>query len=142
MRTRLALALCLALTACGGDDQPAADGPAADARGADGPGADAPAADARAADAPAADAAVVDGPSTDGGVTACGDMGLSCDRATQMCVRRAGGIGFTYACAAVPAGCDANRTCACAAATLCTAPFDVCADDGDNTISCECPVCA
>ncbi len=44
-------------------------------------------------------------------------------------------------CEPVPAGCESDRTCACAGASLCPPPFDTCRDLGRNTMSCDCPQC-
>jgi|SRR6185295_1701752 len=134
MKPRLLLVLCLALGACGGDDDtapPPGDG-AADGSGNDGSSSDGAPADMSSADSPAADAAT--------GSTPCGD-GLECDRQTEVCVRHAGGPGFSYACEAVPEGCETDRTCACVAATLCSGAYEECIDQGDNSVSCDCPVC-
>jgi hypothetical protein len=73
--------------------------------------------------------------------TPCGPD-LSCDSANEICVSREPiGPSITYSCEAVPAGCDSDRTCACAGASLCQAPFDTCHDTATNTIDCECLAC-
>jgi hypothetical protein len=73
--------------------------------------------------------------------TPCGPD-LSCDSASEMCVSR-GPVGpsVVYACDAVPAGCETDRTCACAGASLCQPPFDSCRDAAKNEIFCECLQC-
>jgi len=71
--------------------------------------------------------------------TPCGPD-LSCDSASQICVRREqGGPGVIYACEPVPAGCEADRSCGCAGTSLCQ-PFP-CQDEGANSIACVCPAC-
>src|SRR6266516_2632461 len=71
--------------------------------------------------------------------TPCGPE-LSCDSASQICVRREhGGPGVFYACEAVPSGCESDRSCGCVRASLC--PFDTCQDEGPNSISCVCEGC-
>jgi hypothetical protein len=71
----------------------------------------------------------------------CGPT-LTCDPETEMCVSH-GPVGpaVVYECRDVPAGCEVDRTCACASGTLCVAPFDVCTDVGPDAIHCECPQC-
>lgn len=63
---------------------------------------------------------------------------LMCDTATQMCVV-SGPFGPTNTsdCESVPAGCENDRTCACAADTLCPSPTDTCTETADNTIYCD-----
>jgi hypothetical protein len=84
-----------------------------------------------------------DGPGDDGeGSTSCGDPPeTTCDRASEICVRRVLGAGVTYACEPLPDGCDAERTCAdCAEA--CEEPADTCADtEEDNLLACTCIEC-
>ncbi len=74
--------------------------------------------------------------------TSCGPF-LSCDRETEVCrSRQPIGPAIVYECVPVPSGCESDRSCACAAAALCTGAFAVCRDDlGDNRIDCECPLC-
>jgi hypothetical protein len=74
--------------------------------------------------------------------TSCGPS-LACAAATEICVESGPvGPGSTFACKPVPAGCTANRTCACVGGTLCTGAFDTCHDvNTPNTIYCECPAC-
>jgi hypothetical protein len=74
--------------------------------------------------------------------TSCGPF-LSCDRNTEVCrSRQPIGPAIVYDCVPVPSGCESDRSCACAAAALCTGAFAVCRDDlGDNRIDCECPLC-
>ena len=73
--------------------------------------------------------------------TPCGPT-LMCDSATEICVS-SGPVGpaIIYECQPVPAGCEFERTCACAAASLCQPPFVVCTDVGNNAIDCNCPPC-
>jgi hypothetical protein len=73
--------------------------------------------------------------------TPCGPD-LSCDSMTQICVSR-GPVGpsVVYACAPVPPGCELDRTCGCAGASLCQPPFDTCQDTDRNEIFCECVEC-
>lgn len=72
----------------------------------------------------------------------CGPF-LSCDRETEVCrSRQPIGPAIVYDCVPVPSGCEADRSCACAGAALCTGAFAVCRDDlGDDRIDCECPQC-
>ena len=74
--------------------------------------------------------------------TPCGMM--SCDRATQICVRRFGlGPIGPPTCERVPEGCEGDRSCDCVGEALCTDISNVCIDvDADNTVHCECPICA
>lgn len=117
-----ALALWLLLVSCGGDDDGGTDGPVADA--------------ALGADSSEVlpDAAIE---------TACGEEPVTyCERASEICVESELGAGIIYECVPLPAGCDAERTCA-ACADACEEPADTCADTGrDNTLSCACIECA
>jgi hypothetical protein len=70
--------------------------------------------------------------------TPCGDTW--CDPATEICVSRSAFV-VTHECESVPAGCESDRTCGCAAATLCEDPFNACSDTGPNAIDCACPAC-
>ncbi len=73
--------------------------------------------------------------------TPCGPA-LSCDTATEICVAREPvGPAITYACEPVPPGCESDRSCRCAGASLCQGAFSTCADAGPNAITCECPLC-
>ncbi len=73
---------------------------------------------------------------------ACGPTGLTCDPATEVCVARTPiGPAIVHSCEAVPAGCDADRTCGCAGAALCTGGFDRCTELGENELQCECERC-
>jgi hypothetical protein len=76
------------------------------------------------------------------GPTACGPN-LNCDGATEICVAREPvGPSIQWSCRPVPAGCERDRTCACAASTLCDATFVQCTDvPGPNAIDCNCPTC-
>jgi hypothetical protein len=72
--------------------------------------------------------------------TPCGQT--TCDATTEICVASfPHGPAIDYQCQPIPAGCEGDRSCRCAAATLCVAPFNLCTDAGPNQISCECPVC-
>jgi hypothetical protein len=80
-------------------------------------------------------------PSCDLSPTPCGPS-LTCDGASEICVSRESvGPAIVYECRPVPAGCEFDRTCACAGASLCQPPFDVCSDAGSNAIDCVCPLC-
>jgi hypothetical protein len=73
--------------------------------------------------------------------TPCGP-GLTCDGAAEICVSREPvGPAIIYECRPVPAGCELDRTCACAGTKLCQPPFDLCSDAGSNAIDCVCPLC-
>ena len=77
--------------------------------------------------------------SASGTPTPCGPE-LTCDSARQICVRREqGGPGVFYSCEPVPAGCEADRSCRCAGASLCQAL--TCQDEGPNAIACLCSAC-
>jgi hypothetical protein len=76
-------------------------------------------------------------------MTACGDDPIIyCERATEICVQRSAGAGFTYSCEPLPDGCDAERSCDFCAEACGSAEFECADSDGDNTLSCECVVCA
>ncbi len=64
--------------------------------------------------------------------------GLQCDRATEVCVV-VGPIGPAEisSCEPVPAGCEADRTCACMEAVACPQYTVQCVDRADNTIYCD-----
>ena len=71
--------------------------------------------------------------------TECGTT--TCDAASEICVIDPAGPGFLYRCAAVPPGCENDRTCACASG-LCSDVTN-CVDSGpENTLTCDCPQCA
>ena len=73
--------------------------------------------------------------------TPCGPA-LSCDTASEVCVAREPvGPAIIYACAPVPAGCESDRSCRCAGASLCQGAFGTCVDAGPNSITCECLLC-
>ncbi len=73
--------------------------------------------------------------------TPCGPQ-LSCDSTSEVCVTH-GPVGpaVLYACEPVPSGCESDRSCACAGASLCRAPFDTCQDEAPNAIFCDCVGC-
>jgi cysteine-rich repeat protein len=72
--------------------------------------------------------------------TPCGPL-LSCDAAREICVESyAGGPGVHYRCDAVPSGCAADRSCACAGKAVCRS-FQTCAERAPNTLFCDCPLC-
>lgn len=108
----------------------------------------------RADSAPGGDAAGrLDGATTDGDpekggdggeLTQCGagQLAVFCDSATEICVQESQGIGYSYRCAEVPAGCEDDRSCDCLGDQTCEAPADTCSDAGDNTITCDCLECA
>ena len=74
--------------------------------------------------------------------TPCGPT-LTCDTATEVCVAREhGGPGLFYACEPVPTGCESDRSCRCAGASLCQPPSSTCEDSGPNSITCLCRLCA
>jgi hypothetical protein len=68
---------------------------------------------------------------------------LTCDATTEICVQRSPvGPAITYACDLIPAGCQDDRTCACAGPSLCTGAFGTCEDLPDpDTLACICPQC-
>ena len=72
-------------------------------------------------------------------MTSCGPE--SCDRANQICVSCECGGPTSFSCEPIPAGCQAERTCSCLAATLCaptaTNPYAMCFDLSDNQIDCD-----
>jgi hypothetical protein len=72
---------------------------------------------------------------------ACGTA--KCDVATQICVVRTPvGPSETYTCEPIPAGCAADRSCACVSTTVCAGAYSKCTDPGDpDTVVCECPQC-
>jgi hypothetical protein len=73
--------------------------------------------------------------------TPCGPAS-SCDTVSEMCVAREPvGPPIVYACAPVPAGCESDRSCRCAGASLCQGAFSTCADVGPNSVDCTCPLC-
>ena len=73
--------------------------------------------------------------------TQCGNMGLVCDPATELCVIDVAFMS-SYRCEAIPPGCDADRSCTCVGAIVCTAPFNQCTDNpADNTVNCNCITC-
>src|SRR5438309_140555 len=62
--------------------------------------------------------------------TPCGPT-LSCDTASEVCVAREhGGPAVDYACEPVPAGCESDRSCSCAGASLCQGVSGACRDEG------------
>lgn len=61
----------------------------------------------------------------------------TCSRATEICVEGNFGGPTRSTCEAVPAGCEADRSCACVAATYCTAGLAMCTDVSDNHVFCE-----
>jgi hypothetical protein len=73
--------------------------------------------------------------------TSCIQLGC---RTGEMCViREPVGPTSIQTCEPIPAGCAADRTCGCTAASLCLPPFDECADLrvlGDAII-CRCALC-
>jgi len=75
--------------------------------------------------------------------TPCGPE-LRCDATSELCmIRGPVGPGVIHTCEPIPAGCESDRTCGCAATSLCQAPFDTCHDvegPGD-AIFCECLMC-
>lgn len=72
--------------------------------------------------------------------TACGEPPLQCKRDTEICVLDTAAF-FEYSCQPLPAGCDQDRTCACAAA-LCQEPYNICNEwSAENTINCDCEDC-
>lgn len=73
--------------------------------------------------------------------TSCGPE-LRCNCASEVCVRHEPvGPAVVYACEPIPAGCEAERSCDCAGASLCEAPFDTCSQRRSNVLSCECIEC-
>jgi len=73
--------------------------------------------------------------------TPCG-ASANCNSESEMCVMREPvGPAIVFECQPIPGLCFERRDCHCASATLCTAGFDVCVDQGPNTIDCTCPTC-
>jgi hypothetical protein len=73
--------------------------------------------------------------------TPCGGN-LTCDPFTDVCVATSPiGPAIQYTCEPIPSGCEQDRSCSCAGATLCNPPFNTCLDTGPNQISCECLLC-
>ena len=109
--------------ACGGDDDDGGD----------------------SGDGKVADAAPGDDPDASiGETTACPPTpDLRCNAATEICVVSTPvGPAETSSCEPLPDGCQADRTCGCAGAELCTGAFDTCSEsEAENTIVCECPQC-
>lgn len=74
--------------------------------------------------------------------TQCGPAGLICNPATEICVAMTPiGPAITYSCEPIPDGCEGDRGCACAGATLCEEPFGLCTETGENRLECECLKC-
>jgi hypothetical protein len=74
--------------------------------------------------------------------TPCGPLGLACDAETEICVARTPiGPATVHSCEPIPAGCEQDRSCGCADAVVCGAPYDVCTEAGRNQLQCECPQC-
>ena len=79
-----------------------------------------------------------------GETTACPPTpDLRCSAVTEICVVKTPvGPAQTSSCEPLPEGCEAERTCGCAGAELCTGSFDTCSEsEAENTIVCECPQC-
>ncbi len=76
------------------------------------------------------------------GETFCGASNLGCDPDSQICVGRTPvGPAIVYSCEPVPAGCEEDRSCACAGGALCQGAFYACTEAGENQLECECPQC-
>ncbi len=74
--------------------------------------------------------------------TRCGPAGLTCQRDTEVCVALSPiGPTIAWSCEPVPPGCEEDRGCACAGAVLCAKPFDLCTQQDENQIGCECALC-
>ena len=74
--------------------------------------------------------------------TPCGPAGLTCRRDTEVCVARSPiGPAIVWSCQPVPSGCEKDRSCACAGASLCAEPFDLCTEQAENQLGCECAEC-
>lgn len=74
--------------------------------------------------------------------TPCGPLGLTCDAETEICIARTPvGPAIVHGCAPVPRGCEEDRSCGCAGAGACQAPFDLCTQVGENQLQCECLRC-
>jgi len=149
MLSMLLISTTFFTAACDGDpattpDAAASDTLAADLMGTmDGLAADAPGVDAQAGDAQQGDSATADGPVADAATptkTPCGSS-LQCNSLTEVCVVNEAWT-KSYACQAVPKGCETKRTCACLGATVCTGAFNLCNDNAaSNTVTCSCPTC-
>jgi len=70
--------------------------------------------------------------------TPCGDGGLTC-KPTEVCLKKAGGPGFSYSCAASTCGND-PVTCDCAG-QLCGGMPYVCTGYQGGELTCDCPTC-
>ncbi len=127
LRVGVLLLLTLGLgLACGGDDD-----------GDDG-------GDGQVADAAPDNDSGGDRDASIGETTACPPTpDLRCSAVTEICVVKTPvGPAQTSSCEPLPEGCQAERTCGCAGAELCTGSFDTCSESEDeNTIVCECPQC-
>ncbi len=75
------------------------------------------------------------GSETGAELTPCGVR--PCDSATEICVERAEGGPSIRDCEPVPAGCEADRTCACVGETLCTVGLAECTDVDANVVFCD-----
>ena len=58
----------------------------------------------------------------------------------QVCVQYVTQMGPTYHCVEVPEICEEKPTCDCMGTSVCTGVFDACSD-GEEMLSCSCPVC-
>ena len=117
-----ALALCVLLAACGGDD--------------DGDGSDGPPSDA----ALGADSSEILPDAADQTACGTGEEIMYCERTSQICVLQETGPGFIYQCVDLPDGCDATRDCA-SCSDVCGDPADCVDSETDNTLTCACPEC-
>jgi hypothetical protein len=81
-------------------------------------------------------------PNTAPKTTLCGPAGLTCQRDTEICVARSPiGPAIVWSCEPLPSGCEEDRSCACAGAALCAKPFDLCTQQAENRLGCECAQC-
>ena len=76
------------------------------------------------------------------GETFCGASNLGCNPRAEICVGRTPvGPAIVYSCEPAPAGCEEDRSCACAGSALCQGAFYECTEAGENQLQCECPQC-
>ncbi len=72
-----------------------------------------------------------------GGEPNCGDLSCGGD---EVCVTHVTQLGLQFSCAPISEDCDGEATCGCMGEDVCTGAFNLC-NDGDDGLSCGCPVC-